>query len=143
MDPSGCADFDRLDEPPETGVHFLGHLLTTKSLLPQPPIAIDVVPLRQVLDHIPRIERRIASQLAESPVERPPSRPTGVITVVFTDIEQFDASVPHHLVVDRSAVGAAGDVIDMGPKGAADRFIHMANSRGGRDNITAVVVNVR
>ena len=35
------------------------------------------------------------------------------------------------------------DVIDMGPKGAAERFIHMANSRGGRDNITAIVVNVR
>ena len=31
------------------------------------------------------------------------------------------------------------DVIDMGPKGAAERFIQMANSRGGRDNITAVV----
>ena len=35
------------------------------------------------------------------------------------------------------------DVIDMGPKGAAERFIHVANSRGGRDNITAVVVSVR
>jgi protein phosphatase len=35
------------------------------------------------------------------------------------------------------------DVIDMGPKGAAERFIHMANSRGGRDNITAIVINVR
>jgi len=35
------------------------------------------------------------------------------------------------------------DVIDMGPRGAAERFIHMANSRGGRDNITAVVVTVR
>ncbi len=34
-------------------------------------------------------------------------------------------------------------VIQMGPKGAAERFIAMANSRGGRDNITAVVVNVR
>jgi protein phosphatase len=34
------------------------------------------------------------------------------------------------------------DVIGMGPKGAAQRFIHIANSRGGRDNITAVVVNV-
>ena len=35
------------------------------------------------------------------------------------------------------------EVIDMGPRGAAERFVHMANSRGGRDNITAVVVNVR
>jgi len=35
------------------------------------------------------------------------------------------------------------DVIDMGPNGAAQRFIQMANSRGGRDNITAVVVTVR
>ena len=35
------------------------------------------------------------------------------------------------------------DVIDMGPKGAAERFIHMANARGGRDNITAIVINVR
>jgi len=35
------------------------------------------------------------------------------------------------------------DVIEMGPKGAAQRFIAMANSRGGRDNITAVVVSVR
>jgi protein phosphatase len=34
-------------------------------------------------------------------------------------------------------------VIDMGPKGATQRFIAIANSRGGRDNITAVVVNVR
>jgi serine/threonine protein phosphatase PrpC len=34
-------------------------------------------------------------------------------------------------------------VIDMGPKGAAERFIHMANARGGRDNITAIVINVR
>lgn len=34
------------------------------------------------------------------------------------------------------------EVIDMGPKGAAQRFVAMANSRGGRDNITAVVVNV-
>jgi serine/threonine protein phosphatase PrpC len=31
----------------------------------------------------------------------------------------------------------------MGPKGAAERFIQMANSRGGRDNITAVVITVR
>jgi protein phosphatase len=35
------------------------------------------------------------------------------------------------------------DVIEMGPRGAAERFIHVANSRGGRDNITAVVVSVR
>jgi protein phosphatase len=35
------------------------------------------------------------------------------------------------------------EVIEMGPRGAAERFIAMANSRGGRDNITAVVVNVR
>ena len=35
------------------------------------------------------------------------------------------------------------DVIEMGPKGAAERFIHMANSRGGRDNITAIVINAR
>ena len=35
------------------------------------------------------------------------------------------------------------EVIDMGPRGAAERFIQMANSRGGRDNITAIVVNVR
>ena len=35
------------------------------------------------------------------------------------------------------------EVIDMGPKGAAERFIQMAISRGGRDNITAIVVNVR
>jgi protein phosphatase len=34
------------------------------------------------------------------------------------------------------------EVIEMGPKGAVQRFIHIANSRGGRDNITAVVVNV-
>jgi protein phosphatase len=39
--------------------------------------------------------------------------------------------------------GEIPDVIDMGPKGAAERFIHVANSRGGRDNITAVVVSVR
>jgi serine/threonine protein phosphatase PrpC len=31
----------------------------------------------------------------------------------------------------------------MGPKGAAQRFIHIANSRGGRDNITAVVISVQ
>ena len=31
----------------------------------------------------------------------------------------------------------------MGPSGATQRFIAMANSRGGRDNITAVVVTVR
>ena len=35
------------------------------------------------------------------------------------------------------------DVIEMGPKGATQRFITMANSRGGRDNITAVVISVR
>jgi protein phosphatase len=35
------------------------------------------------------------------------------------------------------------DVIEMGPKGAAERFIHIANSRGGRDNITAIVINVQ
>lgn len=34
------------------------------------------------------------------------------------------------------------EVIEMGPKGAANRFIHLANSRGGRDNITAIVVTV-
>jgi protein phosphatase len=39
--------------------------------------------------------------------------------------------------------GEIPDVIDMGPKGAAERFINVANSRGGRDNITAVVVSVR
>jgi len=39
--------------------------------------------------------------------------------------------------------GEIPDVIDMGPKGAAERFIHVANSRGGRDNITAIVVSVR
>ena len=35
------------------------------------------------------------------------------------------------------------EVIEMGPRGATQRFIHMANTRGGRDNITAVVVMVR
>lgn len=35
------------------------------------------------------------------------------------------------------------EVIDMGPRSAAERFIHIANSRGGRDNITAVVVAVQ
>jgi len=35
------------------------------------------------------------------------------------------------------------EVIDMGPGGATQRFIAIANSRGGRDNIPAVVVNVR
>ena len=35
------------------------------------------------------------------------------------------------------------DLVDMGPVGATRRFIAMANSRGGRDNITAVVVNLR
>ncbi len=39
--------------------------------------------------------------------------------------------------------GEIPDVIDMGPRGAAERFINVANSRGGRDNITAVVVSVR
>jgi len=39
--------------------------------------------------------------------------------------------------------GEIPDVIDMGPKGAAERFISVANSRGGRDNITAIVVSVR
>jgi protein phosphatase len=34
------------------------------------------------------------------------------------------------------------EVVEMGPKGAANRFIHLANARGGRDNITAIVVNV-
>jgi len=34
------------------------------------------------------------------------------------------------------------EVIEMGPKGAAHRFVHLANTRGGRDNITAIVVNV-
>ncbi|MDH3624028.1 MAG: protein phosphatase 2C domain-containing protein [Myxococcales bacterium] len=34
------------------------------------------------------------------------------------------------------------EIIDMGPKGATQRFVHIANSRGGRDNITAVVVSV-
>lgn len=39
--------------------------------------------------------------------------------------------------------GEIPDVIDMGPKGASERFIQVANSRGGRDNITAIVVSVR
>lgn len=33
-------------------------------------------------------------------------------------------------------------IVDMGPEAAAQRFVQVANERGGRDNITAVVVTV-
>ncbi|MCO6454551.1 MAG: autotransporter-associated beta strand repeat-containing protein [Pirellulaceae bacterium] len=43
---------------------------------------------------------------------------SGEQPVTFTDIEQFDTSGPFHLVVDRSAVGLDGDVIDAQLNGA-------------------------
>ncbi len=33
-------------------------------------------------------------------------------------------------------------VVELAPPIAAEKFVHMANSRGGRDNITAIVINV-
>jgi len=34
-------------------------------------------------------------------------------------------------------------VVELGPRLAVERFIQMANDRGGRDNITCIVVQVR
>ena len=57
---------------------------------------------------------------------------------IFGDIHMLCSDGLHGYLQDDEIP----QVIDMGPAGATQRFIHLANSRGGRDNITAVVVHV-